>query len=60
MTKIKITKKLGIYVMIIGIVVFLLGFPLYAFFEIDTDVIGLLVFIIGLIFYIIARVRKNK
>ena len=48
------------FVMAIGIVVFLLVFPLYAYFEIDTDIIGLLIFTVGLAICIIGIIRRKK
>jgi hypothetical protein len=47
-------------VMAIGIVVFLLTIPLYAYFEIDTDIIGLTIFTTGLAICIIGVILKNR
>lgn len=47
-------------VMAAGIVVFLLGFPLYTYFEIDTDIIGLVIFTVGLAICIIGIIRRKK
>ncbi len=47
-------------VMAIGIVVFLLVFPLYAYFGIDTDIIGLTIFTIGLAICIIGIIRRKN
>ena len=47
-------------VMAIGIIVFLLVIPLYAYFEIDTDIIGATIFTTGLAIFIIGIIhRKN-
>jgi uncharacterized RDD family membrane protein YckC len=47
-------------VMAIGIVVFLLVIPLYAYFEIDTDIIGLIIFTTGLAICIIGIIRRKN
>jgi hypothetical protein len=47
-------------IMGIGVVTFLLVFPLYGLFGIDTDIIGLLIFIIGLLICIIGVIRSKK
>jgi hypothetical protein len=47
------------FVMGIGIILFLLGIPLYAYFEIDTDIIGLMVFTVGLALLIIGVIRRK-
>jgi hypothetical protein len=48
------------FIMVIGIVVFLLTIPLYSNFGIDTDIIGLVIFTIGLAICIIGVIRRNK
>jgi len=48
------------FVMVTGIVVFLLGFPLYVYFEIDTDIIGLIILTVGLAICIIGIIRRKK
>jgi len=48
------------FVMAIGIVVFLLVIPLYTYFGIDTDIIGLVIFTIGLAICIIGIIRRKK
>jgi hypothetical protein len=48
------------FVMAIGIVVFLIGFPLYIYFEIDTDVIGFLIFTVGLALCLIGIIQIKK
>ena len=45
-------------VMASGIVLFLLGLPLYIYFGIDTDIIGLMVFTSGLAIGIIGIIRR--
>ena len=47
-------------VMIIGTITFLLVIPLYHFFEIDTDIIGLLIFTTGLAIFLIGIIRRKK
>jgi len=47
-------------VMAIGIVVFLLVIPLYAYFEIDTDIIGLIIFNTGLAICILGIIRRKN
>ena len=47
-------------VMAIGVVTFLLAIPLYGFFGIDTDVIGILILDIGLVICIIGIIRRYK
>ena len=47
-------------VMGIGIVLFLLVFPLYTYFGIDTDVIGLVIFTTGLATCFIGVIRRKK
>ena len=48
------------FVMVIGIVVFLLTIPLYANFGIDTDIFGFIIFTIGLAVCIIGIIRRKK
>jgi len=50
----------SLFVMATGIVVFLLGFPLYAYFEIDTDILGLVIFTMGLAICITGIIRRKK
>jgi hypothetical protein len=47
-------------IMGIGIVTFLLVIPLYHYFAIDTDIIGLLIFDIGVVLCIIGIIRWKK
>ena len=47
-------------VMALGIIIFLLVIPLYAYFGIDTDIIGLIIFTIGLAICIIGIIRRKK
>ncbi len=66
----KLVGKFGKYnvttfiIMVIGFVVWLLSLPLYAFFNIDTDIFGLFIFLIGLVMYIVGLfikwARSNK
>jgi hypothetical protein len=46
--------------MAVGIVVFLLTIPLYTYFEIDTDIIGLTIFTLGLAICITGIIRRKK
>lgn len=48
------------FVMALGIIVFLLTIPLYTYFEIDTDIIGLVIFTVGLAICIIGVIRRKK
>ena len=50
----------SLFVMAFGIVLFLLTIPLYTYFEIDTDVIGLIVFTIGLALCLIGIIHRKK
>lgn len=47
-------------IMAIGIVVFLLGFPLYIYFGVDTDIIGAIIFTTGLAICIIGIIRRKN
>jgi hypothetical protein len=47
-------------VMGIGIITFLLVFPLYALFKIDTDVLGLIIVDLGLVLCIIGIINRKK
>jgi hypothetical protein len=60
---VKLTRKLGIIMMIIGIAFQFLNIITYGYWGIDIDVIGALIFIIGLIVTIIkwkTPVKKRK
>ena len=50
--------------MAVGVVTFLLVFPLYGYFGIDTDLLGLFIFVIGLVLcaigFIIRRFKSRK
>ncbi len=48
------------FVMGIGLIVFLLGFPLYMLWEIDTDIIGFTIVLAGLVILIVGIIRRNK
>jgi hypothetical protein len=48
------------FIMAIGIIVFLLTIPLYSYFGIDTDIIGLTIFTVGLAICIIGIIRRNN
>ena len=48
------------FVMGIGLIVFLLSFPLYIFYGIDTDIIGFLIVLLGLVIFIVGFIRRKK
>ena len=48
------------FVMGLGIVTFMLVIPLYAWFRIDTDILGLIILDIGLIMLIIGIILRRK
>jgi len=47
-----LTRKNGIWVCFIGIVIFLLNFLTYSLWEIDIDILGAMIFILGLVMII--------
>jgi hypothetical protein len=55
-----LTKKIGICMMIVGIVFQFLNIITYGYWGIDIDIIGALIFIIGLIILIISFIKNNK
>lgn len=48
------------FIMAIGIVVFLLTIPLYSYFGLDTDIIGLIIFTAGLAICLIGIIHRKK
>ena len=56
--KIIFTRKLGIYMMIIGIAFQFLNIITYGYWEIDIDILGVLIFIIGLLITIIIAIVR--
>ncbi len=56
----KLTKKLGIWMMIIGIAMQFLNILTYGLWAIDIDIFGALIFIIGLIITIIKWKKSKK
>lgn len=48
------------FVMGIGLIVFILSFPLYIFYGIDTDIIGFSIVLIGLVIFIVGIIRRKK
>ncbi len=48
------------FLMAIGVVVFLLTLPLYTYFGIDTDIIGLFIFTTGLSIFFISFIRRKN
>ena len=65
----RLVRKLGTYnivalvIMALGVILFVLGPPLYEEYEFDTDIFGLPIFIIGLLMLVIGlivrRVRRK-
>ncbi|MBS3078549.1 hypothetical protein J4218_00330 [Candidatus Pacearchaeota archaeon] len=51
------TRRLGIYMMIIGVAMQFLNIITHGYWEIDIDILGVLIFIVGLI---ITIVKWNK
>jgi hypothetical protein len=47
-------------IMAFGIIVFLLVIPLYHYFKIDTDIIGLIIFTTGLAICLIGIIHRKK
>jgi hypothetical protein len=48
------------FIMGIGVIVFILSFPLYIFYEIDTDIIGFSIVLVGLVVFIVGIIRRKK
>lgn len=48
------------FIMAIGIILFLLVIPLYHYFNLDTDVLGLTIFVTGLALFLFGTVRRNS
>jgi tetrahydromethanopterin S-methyltransferase subunit E len=48
------------FVMGIGLIVFLLSFPLYIYYDIDTDIVGFLIVLLGLVIFIVGIIRRKK
>jgi hypothetical protein len=48
------------FIMGIGVIVFILSFPLYIFYNIDTDIIGFSIILIGLVIFIVGIIRRKK
>jgi len=55
----KITKRLGIWLIVIGLAFQLLNIITYGLWQIDIDILGALIFIIGLVITII-RWKEKK
>ena len=53
----KVTRKLGIYMMIIGVAFQFINILTYGYWGIDIDILGALIFIVGLI---VMAVRWKK
>ena len=62
----KIVERFGklitasFFIMAIGIITFLLVIPLYHYFRIDTDIIGLIIISIGLVLLLVGIIRRYK
>ncbi len=56
---IKLRKKWGIILMIIGIAFQFLNILTYGLWEIDIDIIGALIFIVGLVMFIISLIKRK-
>jgi hypothetical protein len=48
------------FIMGIGVIVFLLSFPLYIYYEIDTDIVGFSIVLLGLVVFIVGLIRRKK
>lgn len=48
------------FVMGVGVIVFILSFPLYIYYDIDTDIVGFTIVLIGLVILIIGIIRRKK
>lgn len=44
-----LTRKTGIWIAVIGIVIFLLNFLTYTLWEIDIDILGAMIFVLGIV-----------
>lgn len=55
-----LTRKNGIWLCVIGIVIFLLNFLTYGLWEIDIDILGAMVFILGLVIAIACGPSMKK
>jgi hypothetical protein len=44
----------------VGAIVFILSFPLYIYYGIDTDILGFSIILIGLVVFIIGLIRRKK
>jgi len=58
----KLRKRFGGYIMLIGVAMQFINIITYGLWEIDIDILGVLIFFIGSIFYMIAVIRdwRNK
>src|SRR4030042_5722320 len=62
----KIIEKFGklttasFIIMGVGIIVFILSFPLYIYYNIDTDIIGFSIVLLGLVIFLIGIIRRKK
>jgi len=48
------------FIMGVGVIVFILSFPLYIFYNIDTDILGFSIVLIGLVIFIVGIIRRKK
>ena len=55
-----LTRKNGIWLCLIGITIFLLNFLTYSLWEIDIDILGVMIFILGLVIAIACGSSMKK
>jgi hypothetical protein len=55
-----LSRKMGIWISIIGVVIFMFNFITYNLWEIDIDVLGAIIFILGLIIIIACGKTMKK
>ncbi len=56
----KITKKIGIWLMIAGVAFQFINIITYGLWEIDIDILGALIFIVGLILFLIYLIKRKR
>ena len=56
--KARLTRKCGIWIMIIGIAMQFINILTYGLWQIDIDVLGVLIFVIGLVITIVRWKKK--
>jgi hypothetical protein len=60
MKKRKLTRRTGIWMMILGVAMQFLNIITYGYWGIDIDIFGALIFIIGLVIFITKKEWKKK